>query len=435
MMPSSVPTLSTFKFESGCATYALKMTEGVAWPWPEISIFNQSSEPSGSWNILSSVTYSGSIPGLTVSKKSIEDSSDSSVTWYYYTLSGTPTTAGTYTLTFTVKLNSSYSSGTKTTTYPIMVVVDSTSPSTIQVSFDSNGGSGGPSSTYSEDFDPSDSLYYDLAAGISVNSRSVQFFSRDELASLAKPTRSGYTFAWWETESGLSTKTLKEITLSVLVKSPVIYLAQWGKRISIIYDDRGGSGGPGTVATEDEYYIGKYIYRNTNVASPTRPGYIFRGWGASVAATSVEDNTIYVGDSFTDSTYTLYAIWIEIRKVTYDANGGEGAPDPTEGTTLSTVVPTRNGYKFLGWGISAGAESASYQPGGTVSLSTSITVYAIWTPLVTITYDAKGGTPIPGPDIGSTSTTTAAEYTTIIAAAPSKAGHIFLYWTDVDPDS
>ena len=45
-------------------------------------------------------------------------------------------------------------------------------------------------------------------------------------------------------------------------------------------------------------------------------------------------------------------------KVTYNANGGSGAPSAQTkyyGTTLklSTTKPTRNGYNFKGWGTSA----------------------------------------------------------------------------------
>lgn len=74
----------------------------------------------------------------------------------------------------------------------------------------------------------------------------------------------------------------------------------------------------------------------------------------------------------------------------YDANGGSGAP-PTQSSvsttnnswtfTISSKEPTRSGYTFLGWSTSSTATSASYQPGDTISLTSSSptrTLYAVW---------------------------------------------------------
>lgn len=84
----------------------------------------------------------------------------------------------------------------------------------------------------------------------------------------------------------------------------------------------------------------------------------------------------------------LYTDW-NTYTISYDANGGSGAPGnqtKTYGTnlTLSSTIPTRTGYTFLGWSTNSGATSASYSAGGTLSgdLSTvngdTVTLYAIW---------------------------------------------------------
>lgn len=69
--------------------------------------------------------------------------------------------------------------------------------------------------------------------------------------------------------------------------------------------------------------------------------------------------------------------------VTYDANGGEGAPSGHtkwygQPVVLSTTRPTRTGYTFLGWGTSAGATSTSYQPGATYTANADVVLYAVW---------------------------------------------------------
>ncbi|MDR1767565.1 MAG: InlB B-repeat-containing protein [Propionibacteriaceae bacterium] len=71
--------------------------------------------------------------------------------------------------------------------------------------------------------------------------------------------------------------------------------------------------------------------------------------------------------------------------ITYDANGGSGAPAPQTKTsgkalTLSSAKPTRATYTFLGWSTSStatGGDSA-YAPGKSYTQDKSITLYAIW---------------------------------------------------------
>ena len=69
--------------------------------------------------------------------------------------------------------------------------------------------------------------------------------------------------------------------------------------------------------------------------------------------------------------------------VTYEANGGEGAPNnqvKLEGISLilSFQEPTRSNYIFKGWGTSETSTSVSYSPGGTYNNNSAITLYAIW---------------------------------------------------------
>ena len=74
----------------------------------------------------------------------------------------------------------------------------------------------------------------------------------------------------------------------------------------------------------------------------------------------------------------------------YDANGGTGAPasqtykatseyEKSHTFTISSQQPTRDGYTFLGWNTNKNATSASYQPGGSITVTaTYTTLYAIW---------------------------------------------------------
>ena len=94
--------------------------------------------------------------------------------------------------------------------------------------------------------------------------------------------------------------------------------------------------------------------------------YAYDIWGNSSSANA---GTVYVPSE--SERYT----------VTYNANGGTGAPSPHSdyvSIQLSNTKPTRTYYSFLGWAESASAASAQYQPGETISPGKSLTLYAVW---------------------------------------------------------
>ena len=88
------------------------------------------------------------------------------------------------------------------------------------------------------------------------------------------------------------------------------------------------------------------------------------------------------------STYTgadtqIWEIIPVTHTVTYDANGGSGAP-PSQtkvygsNLTISSTIPTRDGYAFLGWSTSSETTSVDYKPGDSYSSDDNITLYAVW---------------------------------------------------------
>lgn len=145
------------------------------------------------------------------------------------------------------------------------------------------------------------------------------------------------------------------------------------------------------------------------VVDPEREGYTFGGWYAGeqynatsgtafdFSSTAINADTILYG-KLNPKTYTI----------TYDLNGASGtaptAQTKTHGTAvaLSTDVPTRTGYTFLGWGTSATATAASYQPGDVYSTDAAVTLYAVWQ-IKTFTVTLPNGT---GYSISTTQSTT-----------------------------
>lgn len=142
--------------------------------------------------------------------------------------------------------------------------------------------------------------------------------------------------------------------------------------------------------------------------------------GTTTIATKSKTITHNSNGSATVSLYASYSIggyWGTITKsgsktlstinrkykVTFNRNGGSGGPasqTKIHGTalTLTTKIPSRTGYTFLGWGTSSGG-SAVYCTGSKhttnnkYSTNSNITLYAIWQQKqYTITYHSNNPT-------------------------------------------
>lgn len=173
------------------------------------------------------------------------------------------------------------------------------------------------------------------------------------------------TFKNFNTDNGNSAS--KDVTLSVSVPA----LPSW----TIAYNANGGSNAP---SSQTKWKDQSLTLSSTN---PTRTGYTFKGW-----ATSESGAVAYAsGASYTaNAAATLYAVWqANTYTVKYDANGGTGAPaNQTKqyGTTLklSSTIPTRANYNFVGWGTSASSTTATYAAGGNYTNNAAATLYAVW---------------------------------------------------------
>ena len=126
---------------------------------------------------------------------------------------------------------------------------------------------------------------------------------------------------------------------------------------------------------------GEKIERPTD---PTQENYAFLGWFAPNAMEAFDFENTAISEDI-----TLTAKWARIYTVSYNANEGSGAPEAqtklhSEALTLSSDVPTREGYDFLGWAASADAIAAEYQPGGNFTADEDTTLYAVWKAKVTV---------------------------------------------------
>lgn len=84
--------------------------------------------------------------------------------------------------------------------------------------------------------------------------------------------------------------------------------------------------------------------------------------------------------SFTFSTGDLIPKYYTLN---YDANGGTNAPVSQSKKQLATLqltsaIPTRAGYTFKGWALTANASVADYQPGDDFTTDADTILYAVW---------------------------------------------------------
>lgn len=116
-----------------------------------------------------------------------------------------------------------------------------------------------------------------------------------------------------------------------------------------------------------------------------RDGYKFKGWAATQNASKADyPDSCGVVDQWIINNYPktdLYAVWsTNSYKITYDANGGTNAPAMqsflyNSGEKLSTQVPVRTGYKFVGWR----SGTTVYNPGDSIPNGTmNLNLKAMW---------------------------------------------------------
>lgn len=222
-------------------------------------------------------------------------------------------------------------------------------PYVYSIAFNANGGSGAPATEIKH-------------AGIGVKIPST------------KPTKAGHTFKGWSTSS----------TGSAAYQPGGFYNTDGDKTLYAVWEKNtytvtyNVNGGEGSIDSQSGLY-GDAVTLNSSV--PVYEGYDFKGW-----ATSADGAAAYQpGQSVTlTANLNLYAVWEKkTYPVTYDANGGEGAPEDQikvygDALTLSETAPTREEYVFLGWARSVSATQAEFQPGDSYEENAGLALFAVW---------------------------------------------------------
>lgn len=147
------------------------------------------------------------------------------------------------------------------------------------------------------------------------------------------------------------------------------------------------SWGPNAIKIKD---IGSYAISN----------WIDVGWKKKDETIDCSCNAYYTldGTEYKSTLTYTHTVKVDIYTVSYDANGGSGAPatqylERNKNITISPDIPIRKGMHFVAWNTRSDGYGVSYSPGTTYSQNASVTLYAIWElKKVTVIFNKNDGT-------------------------------------------
>ena len=249
---------------------------------------------------------------------------------------------------------------------------------------------------------------YVLYDGTNSASNPTSYTVEDEIT-LSAPTKGGYSFGGWFTDSAFENR-IDKIALGS-TGNMTLY-AKWYYTGTVTFETNGGT----TIDPITQEY-GTVLEAPID---PTREHYTFVGWYSDM-----ELQNEYVFSTMPDMDFTLYAKWEAVEySIAYVLNGGENGDNPdvyTVESAFELADATKTGYTFVAWYIAPDFTSA---PVSSIAAGTfgDMTLYANYSiNSYTISFDSAGGSAV---------TSITQEYDTAVSApeAPSRNGYRFSGW-------
>lgn len=176
-------------------------------------------------------------------------------------------------------------------------------------------------------------ISYQTDGGMLPGTTITKFFE-DEIVELPIPKKDNYEFlGWYQNDELVTTITNQDYQLT----------AKWERIYKITYYLYGGKFEETAlykIKDDEEYYL----------LIPQKEGFIFKGWFNNSKFTGDEITKINQG---TTDDIKLYACFEKVYQITYIIDDGQMPEEyinyyyPEKGEELP--IPTRNGYRFLGW--------------------------------------------------------------------------------------
>lgn len=259
---------------------------------------------------------------------------------------------------------------------------------------------------------------------------------------LPTPTRTGYEFLGWYTETTGGTRVYS--STSLVSQNTHTIFARWrANTYNVIFYGKGGSTSEGNISQSQVLTYDKS--ENLITVDFLRTGYAFQGWDTSSEGKTVRytqgQNVLNLS---TNGDFSLYAVWKALTyTVVFDANGGSGSMSnqsflyDAEQNLLKNNFK-RKGYSFWGWNLSSQDSTAKYTDEQIVKNLVpdgNIRLYAIWRiNNYTLSLDARGGTlpSLNGWSVYGEIATKSIQYNQRYGQLPIpfKNGYIFKGWYD-----
>jgi uncharacterized repeat protein (TIGR02543 family) len=236
------------------------------------------------------------------------------------------------------------------------------------VTYENGGGTGGTL--------PTDSKKYDIN-------------TRAKVGDGAGFTKDGKVFAGWVNQAngaiyypGMAMPISGDTTLFARYVDP-------DDLVNVTYH-RNRSVSDSTVDNFDVQYLAPTTIKGDTNLAYTNPGYKFLGWSTTQDSLTPDSKfTVSIAARFKDEIH-LFAVWQRQYTVSYNpgASGVNGVPSgetlsPGENHTVSSIIPTRNGYTFNGWAMTSGG-IGNYSSGNTFAMPASnVELTANWTKIET----------------------------------------------------
>ena len=202
---------------------------------------------------------------------------------------------------------------------------------------------GGKVALYAQWKRASYSITYVLKGGENSSRNPESYTKVTSTITLKSPTRTGYTFKGWYSDSKY-TKRVKTIQKGS-TGNKTLYAKWEAKKYDITYKLNGGKNSSKNPASY------KITTKDIHLQNPSKKGYTFAGWYSDKACTKPVE-TISKGST---GDKTLYAKWeVKEYRITYNLKGGKNSSKNPSGYTvedskITLKSPTRKGYTFKGW--------------------------------------------------------------------------------------
>lgn len=271
-------------------------------------------------------------------------------------------------------------------------------------------------------------ITYDLKSGGKNNSSNPSsYYITTATITLKNPTRTGYTFAGWYSDSSYKNK-ITEIKKGS-TGNKTIYAKWTANKYTIVYKGNGSTSGSMSSQTSRKYGTSYTLAANKF----KKTGYTFVGWNTKKDGSGKSyDNKEKIKNLTAKSggSVALYAQWEKTKyTITYKLNGGtNNSKNPTKYTDTTKTIklknPTKKGYTFVGWYSDSKFKNKVTQikKGSTGK----VTLYAKWTAnKYQIVYDGNGSTS------GKMTATTGCKYGktyTLKSNTYKKKGYTFVGW-------